>query len=257
MSLTAGTLRTKAKQLAQNAAQTGGTGLQLLLTDPGDYDEAILNALAIFDTDKPNRRVVDVTVATAGFRFVLFGAGTVLPADPSLDAWVDGGSQVTDVWFPYLVDAQGGDPLDRNTWRQVRIPGPKDVLELLADQAAVGQVLRLEYSRPHVLSGSDVAGTSIRTSDQRAIITLSASMILLAAATKAVQNTGNTGLPNDVVDRRSQSDIFKSRAKDLRDLYATLVGSGGDDQAAASGFRELDPPTSYGTGRLWHPSSTH
>ncbi len=256
MSITQADLRTKAKALAQNAATTGATGVQLLLNDPTDYDEAILNALAVFDADRPNQRVVDVTVATAGFRFTLGGVGTVLPAAPSLDAWVDGGSRLTDVWFPFLATDQGAQPLDRNWWRVARIPGPKDVLELLANTAAIGQVLRLEYTRPHVVHATDATQTSILAADQRAIITLSASMILLIAAVKAVQNTGNTGLPNDIVDRRNQSDIYKSRAKDLRDIYTSQVGTD-EAGAAASGFIELDADTSYGAGRLWHPAGRH
>ncbi len=256
MSITGAALRTKAKQLAQNGT-TGGTGLQLLLTDPGDYDEAILDALRVFDGDRPNKRIVDVVVATAGFRFVLFGAGAVLPA--GLDAWVDGGSRVTDVWFPYDAADQGLEPLDRNSWRQTRIPGPKEALELLADQAAVGQTMRIEYTVPHVLSENDATATSILAADQRAAITLAASLMLTLAAVKAVQNTGNTGLPNDIVDRRTQSDIFSSRAKNLRDIYASLVGGGGagGSLGAASGFRELDAPTSYGSAPLWHPSNRH
>lgn len=257
MSITFADLRTKAKSLAQNAATTGTVGVQLLLNDPTDYDEAILNALAVFDADRPNQRVLDYTVVTAGFRFVLGGTGTILPVDPDLDAWVDGGSRLTDVWFPFLATDQGAEPMDRNWWRTARIPGPKEVLELLSNTAAVGQVLRLEYIRPHVVHASDPDQTSVATADQRAIITLSASLILLTAAVKAVQNTGNTGLPNDIVDRRNQSDIFRSRAKDMRDIYASQVGIGDADAPAASGFLELDAETSYGAGRLWHPASRH
>lgn len=256
MSITGIVLRGKAKQLAQNGT-TGGTGVQLLLTDPDDYNEAIADALRVFDGDKPNRRVVDVTVGTAGFRFVVSGTGTVLPTS-GLNAWVDGGSYITDVWFPYDANDQAAEPIDQNLWRQVQIPGDKEVLELLGDRAAVGQVLRLEYTVPHVLSETDAAATSVRAADQRAIITLSASMLLLVAAVKAVQNTGNTGLPNDIVDRRSQSDIYKSRAKDLRDVYASLVGTGGGDSlSGASATKDLDTAMSFRSAPLWHPNSSH
>lgn len=255
MSITRADLRTKAKQLAQNAA-TGPTGIQLLLTDPDDYNEAILDALRLFDTDRANQRVVDITVGTAGFRFVLGGTGTVLPST-GLDAWVDGGSYATDLWFPYSAANQAAEPMDANSWRVNRVPGPKDELELMADRAAVGQVMRIAYVVPHALDETDVAKTSVRVADQRAIITLSAAMILQIAAVKAVQNTGNTMLPNDVVDRRTQADQFKSRAKELRDLYGQMVGAGGAEATAASGFRELDALTSYRSAPLWHPNSTH
>lgn len=256
MSITGANLRAAARRIAQDSASTSGVGVQLLLSDPADYDEAIANALVTFRNDRPNTRTLDVTLATAGFRFVLSGAGTIMPTS-GVNAWVDGGSYLTDVWFPWDAAAQGSPELDRNVWRVVRTP-TGEALELLANTAVIGQLMRLAYTTPHVLSEAVAADSSIRAADQRAIITLAASFILQFAAIKAVQNTGNTGLPNDVVDRRSQSDIFRSRSKELRELYANLVGRGDDDDlSGASGSIELDAYTSYRGPFLWHPNSTH
>jgi hypothetical protein len=74
---------------------------------------------------------------------------------------------------------------------------------------------------------------------------------------KAIQNTGNTGLPNDVVDRRNQSDIFRSRSKELRDMYRGMIGtlSGPDGPGPASAWTDLDIPIFQGVGALWHPTS--
>lgn len=256
MSITLTNLRAKARQLAQDGP-TGVTGLLLLLTDPGDYDLAILQALRIFDNDRPNRRVKDVTVGTAGWRFVLGGTGTILPAAPDLDAWIDGASFVVDVWHPWLVTSQGQVALDRNDWQVVDDPGGKTILEFLQVQPAVGSVIRLAYATPHV-AGTLVTDTTIRTGDQQAAIVLAASVILQVAAVKAVQNTGNTGLPNDVVDRRTQSDQFRSRAKELRDLYGSLVGKGAkDDLQPASGVKDLDVAAGTSRGFLWHSTHGH
>lgn len=86
-----------------------------------------------------------------------------------------------------------------------------------------------------------------------ALAALVGSLILQMAANKAVQNTGNTGLPNDVVDRRSQSDIFSSRAKALREQYNVLVGkTSGADLKGASAIKDLDVDASSGLGFLWH-----
>lgn len=249
-------LRAAAKQLAQDASTTGPTGLKLLLTDPGDYNLAISQALPILGKDRPNIRVVDYTVLAAGFRFVLAGAGAILPA--GLDAWVDGASQLVAVWHPYLVTSQGDEPLDPNTWRIVTDPGPKTVLELLAQRAAIGDVVRFEYSSPWVLHEDNEASSSVRAGDWEALSVLSASLVLQVAANKLAQNTGNTGLPSDVVERRSQADVFRSLAKDLRTLYSSLVGHGpAGDLGAASGVRDLDVLPSHNRGFLWHPLNTH
>lgn len=377
MALTRYTLRENAKALAQDPAGRGltGAGVQLLLTDPGDYNLGILQALRILDQDRPNLRIVDQVLAAAGFRFVLAGSG-VLSGLAGADAWVDGSSALVDVWLPWDVTSQGQVPLDRNNWRTVRDPGPKTVLELLADSGGVGQTLRLAFTAPHVLSeapstvaapsaapvtalaspaapgnvdngthsyvftwttihgetapspaaaaitvadksvngqvtvtipastdtgitgakvyrttagdagsrklvgtltsstgggvftdnvadaglgavaptANTAGGTNtVLDGDADALALLAASVLLELAAVKAVQNTGNTGLPNDVVDRRNQSDIFRSRSKELRELYRTMIGAAAvDGPVGASGFKDLDVPVFQGIGALWH-----
>jgi hypothetical protein len=296
------------------------------------------------------------------------------------DAFVNGSSYVWDVYLPWDVTEQGQIPLDRNTWRLVLDPGPKPVLELLADSGGVGETLRLMFTAPHTLTeaptsvtdpaaapgtalaspaapgnvddgthsyvftwttlhgqtkaspaaaavtvadksingkvtvtvpasgDSGITGANIyRTvagdtgnrklvgvltsatgggvftdnvadaglgvdapttntaggtntvldGDADALAILGASVILELAAVKAVQNTGNTGLPNDVVDRRNQSDIFRSRAKELLTMYRSMIGTvtGEMGPGAASGFADLDIPIFGNFGGLWHPTS--
>jgi hypothetical protein len=94
---------------------------------------------------------------------------------------------------------------------------------------------------------------SVENDDEPILALLAASLILQLAAVRTAQNTGTTNLPNDVADRRSQSDIFRSRAKELRDLYNGLVGHGGpDDLPAASAVGDLDTEFSGGGGFLFH-----
>lgn len=243
-------------QDAPNSGVSSGAGVQLLMQDPADYNLAIDQALDIFNRDRPNTRVKDVTVAVAGFRFVLGGTGTVLPTSGA-DAWVDGASYLVAVYHPWAVTTQGAEPIDPNLWRVVDDPGGLTVLEFLAVQPAVADVFRLVYVSPHVVAAAAV-DTSIRTGDQKAAIVISASMILQMAAIKAVQNTGNSGLPNDIVDRRSQSDQFRSRAKELREIYNGLVGKGtAADLQPQSGTKDLDVKAGTRNGFLWHPLSGH
>lgn len=250
MSITKADLRTAAKVIAQDAGPgSTATGVQLLLADPGDYNVAVDQALAIFQKDRPNQKVFDFTVVTAGFLFVLDGAGEIV-AD-----WIDGLSYFERIWWPFNAADQGSEPLDENTWRLRRTPvGP--CLEFLGFTAAVGNIIRLEYVTSHTIHESVAASTTLKAGDVEAMKVLAASLILQLTANKWLQNTGNTGLPNDVVDRRTQSDVAKSRAKELRDLYNAIVGKGeARDLTAASGFKDLDiEPVSGRYGYQWHPS---
>lgn len=381
MAVNLNTIRTKAKALAQDPAGRGltGAGVQLLLVDPTDYDLAVLQALRIHDQERSNERIVDQVIGTAGFRFVLTGSGS-LSGLTGADAFLDGASAVRDVYLPWNIADQGALPLDRNLWRVLRDPGPKVILECLAQSAGVGQTMRLVFTAPHTLTetpstvtdplaapvtalagsgagnvdngahsyvfawttpygatkaspsaapvtiadktangkvtvtipasldpgvtganvyrtiagdtGSrkyvgtlasatgggvftdNVADSGLGTAtapaantaggantvldgDGDAFAILAASVILELAAVKAVQNTGNTGLPNDVVDRRNQSDIFRSRSKELREMYRAMIGTltGAEGPGAASGWKDLDVPVLYPVGALWHTTN--
>jgi hypothetical protein len=242
----------KARKLAQDAGPGNtATGVQLLLTDPGDYDEAVAQAVRIYSQDRQNRRVVNVTAPSAGFRLVVGGTGA-LAGLTGLDAWADGESALLEVYRQWAVTKQNQQPMDVNTWRLVRDPGDVIVLELLEESVAAGEVVRLVFTAPHALTASAVTST-VPDAHEAALAMLGASLILQLAANKAVQNTGNTGLPNDVVDRRSQSDMFRSRAKELRDGYNTLIGKGAKgDLQPASAVGDLDVSGALPWGLLWH-----
>ena len=260
MAITKAGLRAAAQAIAQdNVGASGGTGVQLLGTSAGDYDAVILMALRLFAQDVPNVRVKDCTVATAGHLFTLAGSGAILGSDQATDAnaWVDGGSAMREVWPNYADSDQGAEPMDANGWR-VRLGPSKTILELLALSMGVGDVLRLVFSSPHYLHEDDATKASVKAGSWDALVMLTASQILQVAAARAAQNTGNTGLPNDIVDRRSQSDIFRSRARDLFTTYCQMVGrsasqDGAGSVTAASGFKDLDITGTAGP-LLWHPA---
>jgi hypothetical protein len=241
------------KAIAQDAGADSATGVKLLLNTT-DYDQAVDQALAIFSKDRPNRRVKDYTVVTAGFRFNLSGGSSILPTS-GLDAWVEGGSAMHQVWWPYVTTNQTLEALDENDWRLTDQPNSITAIEFLQNRPKVGDVIRLVYAVPHSLDASTAASSSPKPGDLKALKVLTASLILVLAANKLMQNTGNTGLPNDVVDRRTQADVARSLAKDLRALYGSLVGQGSSDQVGpASGFLDLDVEPIHGYGSLWHPS---
>lgn len=372
-------IRSAALTLAQDLGPAASGAAVPLLTSAGDYDVIILQALRLFAKDRPNVRVVEHTAIASGFRFALSG-GSALAALAGVDAWTPGASVLRAVYLPWDVTAQAAAALDGNAYRITLDPGPVEVLELLDRSAAIGDVLRLEFTGQHQLTeapntvaaptaaptpvlassrgaGNVTAGThvyaytyvtaqgetspspaaaavtvanpavagqvgvtvaasadpgvtavrlyrtvantdagtrklvgsfpvgapastgvlcvdnvadgslgaaapstntagglnTVNDGDAEALALLTASLILQACAARMAQNTGNSSFPTDVVDRRSQSDIFRSRAKEYRELYAGIIGGAGagGSVAAASGFRDLDIPDRFGIGRLW------
>lgn len=242
--------RSDAIEAGKRLAQTPQVaGLQLLLSDPEDYYLAHAQALAKFNADRPNIVTVDYTVTTAGFRYIVGGPGAVIAG------WVDGRSYITDIWAPYVSTFQGVEPNERNAWRIVRSPGGVSSLELVDTSLVVGDVLRLDIVTPYVVSDEDDADTTIPAGYHEAFQVLVAYWILTMAANKAVQNTGSSSLPGDIVNRQSQSTDFRNRAKDLLGIYVGLVGGGaGTDQGGASAFKDLDVRSGFATGFLWHGS---
>lgn len=93
---------------------------------------------------------------------------------------------------------------------------------------------------------------TIPDTDEAAFTLLSASMILQMAAINAVKNLGNTGLPNDVVDRRTPADIMRTLAKDLATRYGQLVGTTASGIKPASALIDFDLKPSHRLPYLWH-----
>lgn len=193
------------------------------------------------------------------------GLGDSAPTDSNArtpDAWLDGASTISAIWWPYVEATQDDEAIDANGYRLRNGPSGVTLLEFIGFHAAAAQVIRFEFTRPHILDDDTPSLSTVKAGDVDALVALSAAMILQVAANKAVQNTGNTGLPGDVVDRRTQSDIFKSRSTDLMKLYNVLVGKGTSaDIKAASGFLDVDITPSWRFGGqgdyIWHRRRTH
>lgn len=241
--------RTEVVERARQLVQDSTTGILKDATAQfGDYDRLLDQALRVFDGDVPNNRVVHYTVAAAAFRFVLYGAGAILTG---LDAWVDQCSTLFAVWHPYSTTIQGQSPLDENDYRVVREPSLV-VLELLTITPSAG-VLRLEYQTPHSVAVSDITLSTIPVGKVDALYTITAAMIAQAAAVRAAQNTGNTSIPSDVVDRRTQDQQYRDAARILMDRYKMIVGRrDAKDLGPASTSIDLDVQSTHMYGYLWH-----
>lgn len=250
------TLRDAFLKAARVLAQDNSVNGVPLLNTPDDYQQVFDQAMRQFDRDRPNRRIVHLTATAGGSsEFILAGAGAVF-TDPA-DAWVDGVSDLLAVWSPYLRADTDGVALDPDGYRILYEPNGVIILQLIDQTVSVGDITRFEYTRPHQVDNVDadtVGGViSIRQADIEPFNLLLSSMILLLASTRAVQNMGTTGLPNDIIDRRTQSDLYAKRAKDLYTKYEAAVGIVTVDApvAAAAAVKDLPVSTSYPGGYLW------
>lgn len=242
MAISTAALLTAAKLVAQDSTST-----PLLLGDTS-YAEAIAMALPTLDADRPNTRIIHHTVAASAFRFVLSGSGA-LAGLTGLDAWVVRRSAMRSVWWPYTTTTRAQEPLDRDSWRVIAEPGLV-VLELLEDTPASG-ILRLEFTNPHVVAAS-AGDSTILAGDVSALTVLVAAQILTMYASRAIQNTGNTGLPMDVVDRRSHSAEARAVAKVLMERYASMVGrTPSADAAPVSAIGDMDVQFATPLGPMW------
>lgn len=247
MSTTLSALITTAKVIAQDSDTTP------FLRTATDYQQAVRLALRAFGADVANPRIVHHPLTASAYRFVLHGTGALAELT-GLDAWEPGRSALHTVWCPYSSATLGQMPLDPQTWRVLDEPGLV-VLELAAASPATG-ILRLEFARPHVI-GDTEASTSVRAGDVDALALLVACQILEMYAAGAVQNTGSTGFPSDVVNRQSTSFEAMRRAADLRARYKALVGVQSESELRpASAIVELDvDPASHPYWPLWHHRS--
>lgn len=258
--MTRQTVKAAVNALAQNTSQ----GRPSIVQDyEATFKEAIDLAERLFTLDRRNTRVVDITLSSAGWRFVLNGGGA-LAGLTGLNAFTTGESSLTSVVLPYAVDTRRVTPLERELWRIATEPNGASVLEV-ADDAAAGEVLRLTFENKHVVHDTDASQTTVPARDEQAFETLAAALLLQIAANKAAQNTGSSQLPNDTVNRQSQGDILKARSRDMMALYDRLMGktpvvgssSGGASPAPASppplsGFKDLDATFSHPLGGLFH-----
>lgn len=232
-----------AKQVAQDVPATP------LLGDPTDYTRALTAAIREFDQDVPNKRIVHYTVTASSFRFILAGTGAIVTG---LDAWTPAESSMSKVWHPYDVNAQGRAPLEDYNWAVYDEPS-QSVLEFLVYTPTDG-VLRLEYVNPHVVDATTSANTTVSDTKTEALHYLTAVNILEMYAARTIQNTGNTGLMGDVVDRRTPSDQAQSRAKMLYARYCEMVGRSDEVQPPAlSSMGAMNVRPSYAGGFLFKP----
>ncbi len=137
--------------------------------------------------------------------------------------------------------------------------GSNEWLYLPTRSPSSTETIRLSYSGRHLFSGSP-AGVDIPAAHFEAVCSLSAYFVCTWLATRYGQNV-DSGLNADISDRRSQSDVYASRAKEFYAQYESMLGIGaGVGGAGGAGslagvmkFGDMDRGTYSPRDFLYHP----
>lgn len=178
---------------------------------PGDYENAVVEALKGYSKHRP-RHVADDLTGT--------GAHDLdLPAD-----WSEGSSSVVSVEYPVgLIPEELIDPRD---FRLYRTPAGLK-LRLLAVAPPETDTVRILYTAPHTEA-------TIPAADEEAVANLAAAVCLRQLAARYGQTSDPT-IGADVVNYRSKADEFRRLAQAYEERAFAHLGIGiKTDTAAAS-----------------------
>jgi hypothetical protein len=197
---------------------------------PADYGTRIADAISRYSKHRPDVAAVDTT-----------GNGT---HDYDLPAgWSDGFSVIRSVEYP--IGDVPATLLDEDDYGIYRSPG--------------GERIRLAVISPGATAAFRVTFTIPRTAetvpdiDSHAVCSLAAALCLEDLANIFAQTSDPT-IAADVVNYRTKSAEFASRAKRLMALYKEHMGIKADDTTpAASAVADLDVNYPGGADRLTHP----
>lgn len=205
-----------------------------LIRDPGrdvkadtDLDSiGLTQAWAQFSIDRPCELVSEVP-----------GAGSQYLALPP--GWVDGYSVLTEVEYPArqnpanIVDPKwwtiGRDPVTVTTQRIV----------LLADTPTASQWVRLTYTGLWPTPDATASTDLIDAVAFEAVAALAASFVEVALASEAARNR-RASLPTDYVGSEDRARMLLESSKAHRQIYDSLAGLGGADDAGAAVSRGFD-----------------
>lgn len=101
----------------------------------------------------------------------------------------------------------------------------------LGDSLAVGALVRLTFTVPHVVTDRQ---DTVRASHREALAAYASALLLEGLAAASI-NDGDSTIAADSTDRRTKSQEYASRARALRKLYDETMGRGAGTGQAANG----------------------
>lgn len=225
-----GELIIRAKSLAQDHAEHAQSD---------DWEEAVREALAVYNRDFPRRVVTDRNGDGNKFDFELGS-----DFDQSY-------STVLEVEYP--AGKRYPEMLEPRHWMLYQSPdGP--VLRMLSYTPGSSEQVRVTFSSPHTIDGlNDAISTTIPGSHIDGVIALTASQVLRRLANRFLHEQDRSILHGDQVDRLSKSDEAKKRAGELDGMYRRIVGLGKKLAAAGADVNWDSSIAGSGMDHLTHP----
>jgi hypothetical protein len=220
--------------------ETGGSNLtalaQLRTKDSSrlaapDWEQAAALALARYSKDRPREVVADIN-----------GDGGHDYAPPS--GWEADFSELKDIEYP--VGLQNAAFLTSQDDFTVYKSPTGQVLRLMRMSLPLGDSMRVTFTTRHIDE------TTVRASDLDALANLVAAEACETLSSDYAKTNDST-IQADVVDHKSRSAEYASRAKQLRKLYEAHVGVDKDtSQPAASGTTHMHNNFPDGSDFLVH-----
>jgi len=196
-------------------------------------DAAIAAAVTQYSADAPRPVVVDQAATAAGNTLDL-------PAGWTDDSVLVSAEYPIGQWPPVYLDASDVQIYASPTVRQLRLPV----------QLAIGESVRLTYTAAHLVDDAD---DTVPTKHANAVASLAASWLCGQLASYYAGESEAT-IGADTVDRKTKSDRWRTRARDLLAVYTASVGSAPSDRTkGASAVKQLQRTDALGNRRLFHP----
>jgi len=201
------------------------TGISTDEMSTATRQEAVREAVREYGRDKPRVMVEDVS--GDGGQYYQLGSSGVLTS------WANDFSQILAVDYPAadVDDDEEPEFLEDEDFTVYRVAGSTRYLYFPNHAPASGEAARVWYTTYYEFDSSNETETP--TGDFDAICTLAGAICCEWLAVRYGQHSDST-IGADVVNRRNKSDVYASRAKDLRRRYMQeLLGQGGEQPAAA------------------------
>lgn len=192
--------------------------------------EAIGSARAEYENLFPREVVLEIT-GTGSFDYQITGTPWA--------AYVDGRSSITQIRYPVVVGDPAPPRVDDEDWVVVRTPTGLFLRFLNGLRPSAAQKFWVYFTAQHTLSG---AASTVPPADDDALADLAASFACLMLSAYYEQ-TGDSTIQADAVDRPRRTDTYRALAKQYRETYKEKLGLNVPTRAGFA-VADLNPPAS-------------
>jgi hypothetical protein len=211
-------------ELVKRKVKAPTVGLTVL-TDPGDYEEFIEEALLEYSRRRPYQKTAKLT-----------GDGTFFFSLPS--DWNEEISFIRQVEYP--VDYSPECILEPKKYTVVQLDTGYTGKFIGESYPGLNEYFYVRYTIPHTITASS---NTINTIHKRAFVNLCAAITCMAVATK-YGHTADSSVEADAIDYRSRGDEFAARSREYWKMFDKVI-----KPAVNSVIGELDAPLYWNGNR--------